>query len=331
MPHAAGLKMQRAARRSKPPLKNPRWKGFHMDLKEVLGEELYNQVAAKLKGNDKVKLANLADGGYVGKEKFDASETTVADLKKQLESRDKDIAALKKSAGDNEDLTKQLNDLQAKYKTDTEALQSKISQNALNAALDLGITKAKGKNAKAVKALLDTSKLSLKDDGTVDGLGIGLILAESVMLGASAGLDFSAMQTKVKTTLTKILGVVGPIVAAIGIVLVLTCPKALPLGIGLIIAGGTMLGTAVGLNWDFVKDKVKSVLGDILAIISVASAAVGLILCLTDVGIPLGIALIIAGMKGTQQAATLSKDPIIQWAKDMVNGIIGIFESGVRR
>jgi len=149
------------------------------------------------------------------------------------------------------------------------------------------------------------------------------------MLGASAGLDFSAMQTKVKTTLTKILGVVGPIVAAIGIVLVLTCPKALPLGIGLIIAGGTMLGTAVGLNWDFVKNKVKSVLGDILAIISIASAAVGLILCLTGVGIPLGIALIIAGMKGTQQAATLSKDPIIQWAKDMVNGIIGIFESGV--
>ena len=145
-----------------------------MDLKEALGEELYNQVAAKLKGNDKVKLANLADGGYVGKEKFDASETTVADLKKQLESRDKDIAALKKSAGDNEGLTKQLNDLQAKYKTDTEALQNKISQNALNAALDLGITKAKGKNAKAVKALLDTSKLSLKDDGTVDGLDTAL-------------------------------------------------------------------------------------------------------------------------------------------------------------
>ena len=52
-------------------------------------------------------------------------------------------------------------------------------------------------------------------------------------------------------------------------------------------------------------------------------------MCLIGVGIPLGIALIIAGMKGTQKAATLSKDPIIQWAKDMVNGIIGVFESGV--
>lgn len=143
-------------------------------LKEALGDELYDQVAAKLKGNDKVKLANLADGGYVGKEKFDASEATITDLRKQLADRDKDIAALKKSAGDNEDLSKQLTDLQAKYKTDTEALQGKIQQNALNAALDLGITKAKGKNAKAVKALLDSSKLSLKDDGSVDGLDAAL-------------------------------------------------------------------------------------------------------------------------------------------------------------
>lgn len=166
-----------------------------MDLKEALGDELYNQVAEKLKGNDKVKLANLTDGGYVGKEKFDASETTVADLRKQLSDRDKDIAELKKSAGTNEDLTKQFNDLQGKYKTDTETLQSKIQQNALNAALDLGITKAKGKNAKAVKALLDTAKLSLKDDGTVDGLDASL---ES--LKKSDGYLFEQAETKPEGT-----------------------------------------------------------------------------------------------------------------------------------
>jgi len=160
-------------------------------LKEALGDELYNQVAAKLKGNDKIKLANLADGGYVGKEKFDASETTVSDLRKQLADRDKDIATLKKSTGDNEALTKQFSDLQAKYKTDTEALQSKISQNALSAALDLGITKAKGKSAKAIKALLDTSKLSLKDDGTVDGLDTSL-----EALKKSDGYLFEQVETK---------------------------------------------------------------------------------------------------------------------------------------
>lgn len=139
-------------------------------LKDVLGDELYNQVAEKLKGNEKIKLANLADGGYVGKEKFDAAETTIADLKKQLADRDKDIAALKRSAGDNEALAKQLEEMQSKYKADTEALNTKIKDNALNAALDLSITKARGKNVTAVKALIDKSKLTLKDDGTVDGL-----------------------------------------------------------------------------------------------------------------------------------------------------------------
>lgn len=116
---------------------------------------------------------------------------------------------------------------------------------------------------------------------------------------------------------------------ALGVIITLACPEKTALGVAMIIAGVIGIGSVVALNWNFIKGKVKSVLGDILAIISVASAAVGLILCLTGVGIPLGIALIIAGMKGTQQAATLSKDPIIQWAKDMVNGVIGVFESGV--
>lgn len=139
-------------------------------LKDVLGEELYNQVAAKLKGNDKIKLANLADGGYVGKEKFDSAQTTITDLQKQLKDRDTDIAGLKKSAGDNADLTKQLTDLQTRYKTDTDTLNTKLKDNALNAALDLSISKVRGKNATAIKALIDRSKLALKDDGSVDGL-----------------------------------------------------------------------------------------------------------------------------------------------------------------
>jgi elongation factor P hydroxylase len=71
-------------------------------------------------------------------------------------------------------LTKQLTELQTKYDTDTQNLNEKIKQNALNAALDLGITKAKGKNAKAIKALLDTSELTLKDDGTIDGFDTAL-------------------------------------------------------------------------------------------------------------------------------------------------------------
>ena len=38
-------------------------------LKEALGEDLYKQVEEKLKDNKDIKLANLASGDYVSKQK----------------------------------------------------------------------------------------------------------------------------------------------------------------------------------------------------------------------------------------------------------------------
>ena len=40
------------------------------------------------------------------------------------------------------------------------------------AAVDMAILQAKGKNPKAIKALLDMDKISLKDDGTLEGLDL---------------------------------------------------------------------------------------------------------------------------------------------------------------
>ena len=70
-------------------------------LKEILGEELYSQVEAKLKGNDKVKLANLASGEYVSKSKFDdkvqelaTANQTITDLQGIAEKyKDVDVEA----------------------------------------------------------------------------------------------------------------------------------------------------------------------------------------------------------------------------------------------
>jgi hypothetical protein len=123
------------------------------------------QIAAVVKQHD-----DDIKGSYIPKSRMDELNETNKAIKQQLADRDKDIEDLKKSTGDNADLTKQLADLQGKYKTDTETLNSKLKQTALNAALDLGITKAKGKNATAIKALIDSSKLAVKDDGSVDGL-----------------------------------------------------------------------------------------------------------------------------------------------------------------
>lgn len=70
-----------------------------MDLKEVLGEELYAQVDAKLaevNGTDErksnpVKLVDLSEGTYVGKEKYSSLQTEVKGYKSQLEEAGKTI------------------------------------------------------------------------------------------------------------------------------------------------------------------------------------------------------------------------------------------------
>lgn len=95
-------------------------------LKEVLGEELFSQTKEKVDSynqehKDKpIKLANLSEGNYVSKEKFDSKETEISNLKTQIEDankeiqsyKDMDIDSIKKSAEDWETKFKELEENQ---------------------------------------------------------------------------------------------------------------------------------------------------------------------------------------------------------------------------
>lgn len=87
-------------------------------------------------------------------------------LKGQLSDRDKDIEELKKTSGDNADLTKKLDELQAKYDKDTAALNEQITQQARERATDevfagLHFTSAFAK--RTARREFDDAKLELKD------------------------------------------------------------------------------------------------------------------------------------------------------------------------
>lgn len=103
-------------------------------LKETLGEELYSQVAEKInsynsdeKNKEKqIKIGNLGSGNYVGKEKFDAKETEIAGLKEQLKNANTEIQSYKEM--DIDSIKQSVTDWEAKYNTDTQALQDKLAK-----------------------------------------------------------------------------------------------------------------------------------------------------------------------------------------------------------
>ena len=115
----------------------------------------FDEFAKAVADSKDIKLANLADGKYVDKQKLD-------DKAGELETANKTIAdlqdAVKKFDGvDVEALNRQIGDLKEKYDKDTSALK-------LNSALDMALVSAKAKNPKLAKAALDLSLIKLDGD-----------------------------------------------------------------------------------------------------------------------------------------------------------------------
>lgn len=102
------------------------------------------------------------NGNDINAAKADVTSITTErdNLKDQLKDRDTQIENLKKTAGDNAELTKQIEQLQAENKA------AKV-----DAAVQLALTVAKAKNVKAVRALLEgLDKAEFADDGSIKGL-----------------------------------------------------------------------------------------------------------------------------------------------------------------
>lgn len=90
-------------------------------------------------------------------------------LSSQVKERDTQIDGLKKSAGDNEEMKKQIEQLQADNKAKDEAHAKELAQLKLDNAIDAALAAAGAKNGKAVKALIDVSKVKLGEDGKLTG------------------------------------------------------------------------------------------------------------------------------------------------------------------
>ena len=93
-------------------------------------------------------------------------------------------------------------------------------------------------------------------------LGIGLMVAGATGLATAAALNWDFITTTITKTLKDIGAIVGVALLALGTILVLS-GAALPLGIGMLVAGGVSLASSVALNWNFITDKVSSIISSI--------------------------------------------------------------------
>ena len=108
-------------------------------------------------------------GGYVEKSTYDEVTEENKSLKQSVSDRDKQLNDLKGATGDNAELKKQIEDLQKQNAEQEKAHKAELAQVKLDNAIDAALTAAGAKNTKAVRALLDTTKVKMGDDGKLTG------------------------------------------------------------------------------------------------------------------------------------------------------------------
>lgn len=187
-------------------------------------------------------------------------------------------------------------------------------------------------------------------------LGLGLMIVGAMGVAAAVKENWGAIKDKLGKSLDDILTIGGALLVGVGAVLAFTGAN-LPLGIGLLAAGVVMLASAVALNWGTIKELLQGEFGEIMAVVGTALVVLGLLLALSGVNIPLGLALIATGAVSLAAVIAANWDSIVnkvksvwqsvkdfwnahiapiftrKWwadlAKKCVNGFLSIIESGI--
>lgn len=128
------------------------------------------------------------------------------------------------------------------------------------------------------------------------GVGIAMMVAGALTVyGVYASDGGEASKTLVETGLSKILIAIGPMIAILGVVLMMT--GNIPWGLGLLIAGIALFAVGeVAENWDLLSTNLVGALANMLIDISPYIALFGAVLLFVPGQQALGIGLIIAGI-----------------------------------
>ena len=159
-------------------------------------------------------------------------------------------------------------------------------------------------------------------------LGIALMAIGATSLVSVMALNWNGLSDEVQNVIAIITTVVSVAFLAIGAALAFSGAN-IPLGLALLAAGAVTMGTAIMPNWNDLSDNVQQKISMITTVVGGALLAVGAILALSGVALPLGLGLMAAGALSLGAVATLNWDFVVNSIKKVVSVITGILSGAL--
>lgn len=159
-------------------------------------------------------------------------------------------------------------------------------------------------------------------------LGIALMAIGATSLVSVMALNWNGLSDEIQNVIAIITTVVSVAFLAIGAALAFSGAN-IPLGLALLAAGAITMGTAIMPNWNDLSDNVQQKISMITTVVGGALLAVGAILALSGVALPLGLGLMAAGALSLGAIATLNWDFVVNSIKKVVSVITGILSGAL--
>lgn len=159
-------------------------------------------------------------------------------------------------------------------------------------------------------------------------LGIALMAVGATSLVSVMALNWNGLSDEIQNVIAIITTVVSVAFLAIGAALAFSGAN-IPLGLALLVAGAVTMGTAIMPNWNDLSDNVQQKISMITTVVGSALLAVGAILALSGVALPLGLGLMAAGALSLGAVATLNWDFVVNSIKKVVSVITGILSGAL--
>lgn len=172
-----------------------------------------------------------------------------------------------------------------------------------------------------IPAFLTGIGLILTLSGANVPLGLGMLAVGTYLGVRQLAENWGWSGTKLQKTLGTIESVLGASLLGVGAVLAFSGGH-IPLGIGLMVAGATSLGSGImSLSWSKLSKKTQKVVSTIASILGGSLLVLGGVLAFSGASLPIGIGMMIAGASALATTAALNWNTLTKKVSGVVSGL----------